>query len=93
MLKTIFTVLMLIGRDVLPLLISPKYGKLFQLAYDAVVFVQATIDSNATDAEKREAAFAKLKRSIQDYGISASDNLLNQTIEYAVSKLKKKAVS
>jgi len=91
MLKTILTVLMLIGRDVLPLLLSPKYGKLFQLAYDAVLYVHATASASATDVQKREAAFARLKQSIQNYNITASDNLLNQTIEYAVSKLKKKA--
>lgn len=89
MLKTILTVSMLIFKQLLPLLITqPKFGKLFQLAYDAVVFVQATFDSGATDAQKRDAALIKLKNTADSAGISACDHDLNKAIEFAVGKLK-----
>ncbi len=89
MLKTILTIGVLIFKQLLPLLITqPKFGKLFQLAYDAVVFVQATVDSDATDAQKREAALENLKKTAHSAGIEASDHILNKAIEFAVGKLK-----
>lgn len=91
MLNTIITVLMIAAREVLPLFFTTKYGKLFQLAYDAVLFVQSTMSDSATDSQKRDAALKKLKTTSVNAGIEASDHVLNKAIEFAVGKLKAKA--
>ncbi len=89
MLNTIFTIALVIVKQVLPLIITnPKFGKLFALAYDAVAFVQenSTGDSEA----KRAEALDKLKTSAYSAGITASDHLLNKSLEWAVGELKSK---
>lgn len=89
MLKSILTILSIAFGQILPLVFTaPKFGVLFQLAYDAVQFIQTTSASTATSAEKREQAFVRLKDSAYSAGITASDHLLNKALELAVGKLK-----
>ena len=58
-----------------------------QIALDAVDLVQ-NANPLSGDAEKRKAAFDKIKTDAVSKGLSISDSLINMLIELAVNALK-----